>query len=76
VPPTAVLTRRKFIGSAVIGGTYILGGRGNCLGTVAGGIVLTALVSVLLASNAPNYARDIVYGVVILLIYGRQRAET
>jgi ribose transport system permease protein len=67
------------IAAVVIGGTYILGGRGNYLGTVAGAIVLTALVSVLLASNAPNYARDIVYGVVILvilLIYGRQRAET
>ena len=67
------------IAAVVIGGTYILGGRGNYLGTVAGAIVLTALVSVLLASNAPNYARDIVYGVVILvilLVYGRQRAET
>jgi len=41
--------------------------------------VLTTLVSVLLAQNAPDYARDIVYGVVILvilLVYGRQRAET
>jgi ribose transport system permease protein len=66
------------IAAVVIGGTYILGGRGNYLGTVAGAIVLTALVSVLLSENAPDYARDIVYGVVILvilLIYGRQRAE-
>jgi ribose transport system permease protein len=67
------------IAAVVIGGTYILGGRGHYLGTVAGAIVLTALLSVLLAQNAPDYARDIVYGVVILvilLIYGRQRAET
>lgn len=66
------------IAAVVIGGTYILGGRGHYLGTVAGAIVLTALVSVLLSENAPDYARDIVYGVVILVIlvlYGRQRGE-
>ncbi len=67
------------IAAVVIGGTYILGGRGHYLGTVAGAIVITALVSVLLAQSAPDYARDIVYGVVILailLLYGRQRGET
>jgi ribose transport system permease protein len=66
------------IAAVVIGGTYILGGRGSYLGTVAGAIVLTALLSVLLAKNAPDYARDIVYGVVILVIllfYGRQKEE-
>ncbi len=66
------------IAAVVIGGTYILGGRGSYLGTVAGAIVLTTLVSVLLAKSAPDYARDIVYGVVILvilLLYGRQRSE-
>jgi ribose transport system permease protein len=66
------------IAAVVIGGTYILGGRGHYLGTVAGAIVLTTLVSVLLAQSAPDYARDIVYGVVILvvlLLYGRQRSE-
>jgi ribose transport system permease protein len=66
------------IAAVVIGGTYILGGRGHYLGTVAGAIVLTTLVSVLLAKSAPDYARDIVYGVVILailLLYGRQRSE-
>jgi ribose transport system permease protein len=67
------------IAAVVIGGTYILGGRGHYTGTVAGAIVLTALISVLLAKNAPDYARDIVYGVVILVIllfYGRQSEET
>ena len=44
------------IAAVVIGGTYILGGRGHYTGTVAGAIVLTALVSVLLAKNAPDYA--------------------
>jgi ribose transport system permease protein len=67
------------IAAVVIGGTYILGGRGHYVGTVAGAIVLTALISILLAKNAPDYARDIVYGVVILVIllfYGRQAEET
>jgi ribose transport system permease protein len=67
------------IAAVVIGGTYILGGRGHYIGTVAGAIVLTALISVLLAKNAPDYARDIVYGVVILVIllfYGRQAEES
>lgn len=66
------------IAAVVIGGTYILGGRGHYTGTVAGAIVLTALVSVLLAKSAPDYARDIVYGVVILailLLYGRRKEE-
>ena len=44
------------IAAVVIGGIYILGGRGYYLGTVAGAIVLIALVSVLLAQNTPDYA--------------------
>jgi ribose transport system permease protein len=66
------------IAAVVIGGTYILGGRRHYVGTGAGAILLTALISVLLAKNAPDYARDIVYGVVILvilLLYGRQSEE-
>lgn len=63
------------IAAVVIGGVYILGGRGNYLGSVAGAISLTVLVSVLLAFNMPDYGRSIVYGVVILallLLYGRE----
>ena len=39
---------------------------------------LTALVSVLLALNMPEYGRSIIYGVVILallLLYGREQRE-
>lgn len=63
------------IAAVVIGGVYILGGRGHYLGSVAGAISLTVLVSVLLAFNMPDYGRSIVYGVVILallLLYGRE----
>ncbi len=67
------------IAAVVIGGVYILGGRGHYLGTVAGAISLVTLVSVLLAMNMPDYGRSIIYGVVILvllLLYGREEAET
>ena len=63
------------IAAVVIGGVYILGGRGSYVGSVAGSISLVVLVSVLLALNMPDYGRSIMYGVVILtllLLYGRQ----
>jgi len=66
------------IAAIVVGGIYILGGRGHYLGALAGAITLTALVSVLLAKNMPDYGRDIVYGatvLVILLLYGRAERE-
>jgi ribose transport system permease protein len=63
----------------VIGGVYILGGRGHYIGTVAGSICLVTLVSVLLAMNMPDYGRSIIYGVIILvllLLYGREAPES
>jgi ribose transport system permease protein len=66
------------IAAVVIGGVYILGGRGSYLGAAAGAASLTALVSVLLAMNMPEYGRSIIYGVVILvllLLYGREEGE-
>jgi ribose transport system permease protein len=66
------------IAAVVIGGVYMLGGRGHYLGTAAGAITLVALVSVLLAMNMPDYGRNIIYGIVILvllLLYGREEKE-
>ena len=66
------------IAAVVIGGVYILGGRGHYIGSVAGSISLVALVSVLLAMNMPEYGRNIIYGVIILillLLYGREPGE-
>lgn len=63
------------VAAVVIGGVYMLGGRGHYLGTAAGAVTLVALVSVLLAMNMPDYGRSIIYGVVILvllLLYGRE----
>jgi ribose transport system permease protein len=62
------------IAAVVLGGTNILGGRGNYLGTVAGVILITLLQSILSVMQMPEAGRQIIYGVVIigmLLVYGR-----
>jgi len=64
------------IAAVVLGGTSILGGRGNYLGTVAGVILITLLQSILSVMQMPEFGRHVSYGVVIiamLLIYGRGR---
>jgi ribose transport system permease protein len=66
------------IAAVVIGGVYIVGGRGHYVGSVAGAITLVTLVSVLMALNMPEYGRSITYGVIILallLLYGREAEE-
>jgi ribose transport system permease protein len=65
------------IAAVVIGGVYILGGRGHYIGAAAGAVTLVTLVSVLLTMNMPEYGRSITYGVIILLLlllYGREEA--
>lgn len=65
------------IAAVVLGGTSILGGRGNYLGTIAGVILITLLQSILSVMQIAEFGRQIIYGVIIvgmLLIYGRERA--
>ena len=62
------------IAAVVLGGTSILGGRGNYLGTVAGVILITLLQSILSVMQMEEFGRHVIFGVVIvamLLIYGR-----
>lgn len=62
------------IAAVVLGGTNILGGRGNYLGTMAGVILITLLQSILSVMQMPEAARQVIYGLVIiamLLVYGR-----
>jgi ribose transport system permease protein len=62
------------IAAVVLGGTSILGGRGNYLGTVAGVILITLLQSMLSVMQMEEFGRHVVYGIVIiamLLLYGR-----
>ena len=63
------------IAAVVLGGTSILGGKGKYLGTVAGVIFITLLASILSVMQMQEYARHLIYGVVIvvmLLLYGRE----
>jgi ribose transport system permease protein len=62
------------IAAVVLGGTNILGGRGTYLGTVAGVILISLLQSILSVMQMPEAGRQVIYGVVIvvmLLVYGR-----
>jgi len=65
------------IAAVVLGGTSILGGRGRYVGTVAGVILITLLQSILSVVQIQEFGRQIVYGVVIILMllaYGREPA--
>jgi ribose transport system permease protein len=67
------------IAAVVLGGTSILGGRGNYLGTVAGVILITLLQSILSVMQIEEFGRHVIYGAVIiamLLLYGRGRRHS
>ncbi|MBX3605157.1 MAG: ABC transporter permease [Piscinibacter sp.] len=67
------------IAAVVLGGTSILGGRGNYWGTVAGVILITLLQSILSVMQIEEYGRHVIYGtviVVMLLVYGRGRRHS
>ena len=62
------------IAAVVIGGTNILGGSGNYLGTVAGAILITLITSMLSVMQMPEAGRQVIYGsviIIMLLTYGR-----
>lgn len=62
--------------AVVIGGIALRGGSGNYLGVVAGAILLTAMSSILITVNIGEGGRQIVYGLVLLvllILYARER---
>jgi ribose transport system permease protein len=64
------------IGAVVIGGTSILGGRGNYVGTVAGVLILSVIEGILIVLNIDAAGRQITEGLAILIIlvaYARER---
>ena len=66
------------IAAVVIGGTSILGGKGNYAGTVAGAIILYILNGLLVNLDMQEGGRNIIYGVIILAVlflYGRAKKE-
>lgn len=55
------------IAAVVLGGTSILGGRGNFIGTAGGAAVFTAIGTVLAGTTLPQSTRNVVIGVVLIV---------
>jgi len=62
---TAVLPS---VAAAVIGGTSILGGRGDFVGTVVGALILTVVESLLSSLGYPEAVRQVVFGAIIVAV--------
>lgn len=56
------------IAAVVIGGTYLSGGHGGYVGTIAGTVIVCVLISILNIVQLPAFGRNIVRGAVILLL--------
>jgi ribose transport system permease protein len=64
------------IAAVVIGGTSIMGGRGGYAGTIAGTVIIYLLLSILTVLHISDAGRQIIYGLVILIVlflYGRAK---
>ncbi len=57
----------KAIAAAVIGGTYIMGGRGSPLGTLLGSLLIGVTMNVLVLSRLSAFWENVVVGSLILL---------
>ena len=55
------------IAAVAIGGTSMLGGKGNYLGTVAGALTITILLGILVALNLPFGVQRMAYGLIVLV---------
>lgn len=55
------------IAAVAIGGTSMLGGSGNYLGTVAGSLTITILLGILVALNLPYGVQTMAYGLIVLI---------
>jgi ribose transport system permease protein len=56
------------VAAVVIGGTSIFGGSGSYSGTAVGALILTVLNSVLTLLDVPDAVKQILYGVIIVLL--------
>ena len=55
------------IAAVAIGGTSMLGGKGNYLGTVAGSLTITILLGILVALKLPFGVQTMAYGLIVLI---------
>jgi ribose transport system permease protein len=66
------------VAAAVIGGTSIFGGRGGYTGTIVGALILTVATSLLYSLGFPEAVRQILFGLLIVLVaagYSRVTGE-
>ncbi|MEO0783401.1 MAG: ABC transporter permease [Pseudomonadota bacterium] len=56
------------IAAVVIGGTSILGGRGGLFGTIGGALFITLLTSILSVMQIGDAWRNVIFGVIILVM--------
>jgi ribose transport system permease protein len=56
------------VGAVVVGGSSILGGRGNALGTLLGAIFLVMIVTTMQVLRVAGGSQDIVEGMLIILV--------
>jgi ribose transport system permease protein len=64
------------VAAVAMGGTLLSGGVGGYTGTILGAMVLTLVQSLLITVGFPEFARQIVFGgvlIAVLSLYGRQR---
>jgi ribose transport system permease protein len=62
--------------AVIVGGTTIMGARGDYTHTVIGALTLTALTTILVGNDVDQATNQIIFGVLILLVvagYGRDR---
>src|SRR5579872_662760 len=67
------------VAAAVIGGTSVFGGSGGYAGTIFGALILTVLDALLTVVNATEAVRQMLYGLLILLLawaYARLAGNT
>ena len=57
------------IAVVVIGGTSNMGGRGTCIGSVVGSVLLTLTTSVLTVIRMPEGMRQALYGALIIVVF-------
>jgi ribose transport system permease protein len=62
--------------AVIVGGTTIMGARGDYTHTVIGALILTALTTILVGNNVDSATQQIIFGLLILAVvagYGRDR---
>lgn len=65
-PTTAVAKELDIIAAVVIGGGSLTGGQGSAVGSLAGALIMTVLVSGCSFLNVPPYTQKVIIGLIII----------